>query len=140
MSEEQICMGPHRRGVPKLKRDANDLTKAPKYAAIAKIALALPGVEEQFVFNRLWFRRGKKVFACYLPASRRWVFKLPHDQQLMLFEVRPETFAQMRSGRMTWSYIKVENLGAGELKDLLIAAWRVVTPKKLQSLPQMPQR
>jgi hypothetical protein len=132
-------MGPQRRGVPDLKRGADDLRKAPKYAVIAKIALALPGVEEQFVFNRLWFRVGKKVFACYLPASRRWVFKLPHDQQLMLFDVRPETFAPMHSGRMTWSYVKVENLGAVELKDLLIAAWRVVTPKKLQSPRQMPQ-
>jgi hypothetical protein len=44
---------------------ANDLTKVPKYAAIAKIARTLPGVVEQFVFNRLWFRVGKKVFACW---------------------------------------------------------------------------
>jgi hypothetical protein len=41
---------------------------------------------------------------------------------------------------MTWSYVKVENLGAVELTDLLIAAWRVVTPKRLQSSQQMSQR
>jgi hypothetical protein len=112
------------------KRRTYPIATPPKYAVIAKIARALPGVEEQFVFNRLWFRVGKKVFVCYLPQSRCWVFKLPHDQQMMLFDTRPKTFAPMRSGRMIWSYVKVEYLNAAELRDILKAAWRVVAPKK----------
>ena len=57
--------------------------------------------------------------------------KLPHYQQMMLFDSRPETFAPMRSGRMLWSYVKFENLADGELADLLMQSWRTAALQKL---------
>jgi hypothetical protein len=39
----------------------------------------------------------------------------------------------MIAGKLRWSFVKVENLDAAELRDLLEAAWRVVAPKKLQA-------
>jgi hypothetical protein len=51
---------------------------------------------------------------------------------MMLFEVRPEVFSPMRAGRLLWSYVDVEKLDTAELKDLLEAAWRMVTPKHIQ--------
>jgi hypothetical protein len=107
--------------------------KAPKLAQIRKIALGFPGAHEVPDHVWPWFNVGKKTFALYHTDRDRWILKLPHPQQMMLFDARPEIFAPMRAGRMVWSYVRVEHLDAAELKDLLTAAWRMVAPKKLQA-------
>ena len=107
------------------------LEQPPKYAAIKKIALALPGASE-VIYRGVWFNVGTKTFVCSSSRDERWTFKLPRDRQMMYFEVRPETFAPMRAGKLLWSYVKVEDLSAAELRDLIIAAWRMVATKKLQ--------
>ena len=98
--------------------------KPPKYAAIKRIALALPGTHEELTHHGAWFNVGKKTFAVYW--KERWIFKLPHHRQEILFEVRPETFTPMKAGRLLWSYVRVEDLDSKELKDLLTAAWGMV--------------
>ncbi|MBV9419529.1 MAG: MmcQ/YjbR family DNA-binding protein [Alphaproteobacteria bacterium] len=110
-----------------------EAAKAPKLAAIRKMALALPGAFEVPDHVWPWFNVGKKTFALYHADSARWIFKLPMAQQMMLFDARPQTFSPMRAGKLLWSYVKVQDLDAEELRDLLTAAWRVVAPKKLQA-------
>ena len=135
--KRQRLLGPKRPGsaeaIDDKMKSENWVLAIPKYTTISRFAGALPCVEEQFVYKRLWYRVGKKVFACYLPQSKRWVLKLPADQQMMLFDTRPMIFTPMRSGRMTWSYVKVEKLSTAELRDLVTAAWRVVAPKRIQN-------
>lgn len=106
--------------------------KPPKYAAIRKIALALPGASEVVHYGH-HFNVGTKTFvACWEPGGR-WIMKLPKPLELMLFETRPETFQPMTHGRMFWAYVKVEDLSAAELRGLVIQAWRMVATKKLQA-------
>ena len=105
--------------------------KPAKYATLKKIALSLPGAEEVRFHGEPWFNIGSKSFALHWQG--KWIFKLPKPQQMMLFDTRPETFTPMRAGRMLWSFVKVENLDTAELKDLLVAAWRTVTTKKIQA-------
>ncbi len=108
-----------------------------KYAAIKKIALALPGAHE-VLYGGHWFNVGKKTFILYGDREQRWVFKLPRELELVLFETRPETFSPMIAGKLYWSFVKVENLRAAELKHLITTAWKCVAPKKLQAqLPQL---
>ncbi|MEI9887334.1 MAG: MmcQ/YjbR family DNA-binding protein [Rhizomicrobium sp.] len=104
----------------------------PKYAAVKRIALGLPGAREVVDRHGHWFNVGSRTFALYGMPSARWVFKLPHHQQMMLFDARPQTFAPMRAGRLFWAYVAVENLDGAELKDLLVAAWRMVATKKIR--------
>jgi hypothetical protein len=110
------------------------VTKPPKLALIRKIALSFPEARE--IEDRMghWFNVGKKSFALYSGREQegRWIFKLPMAQQMMLFDTRPETFQPMRAGKLLWSFVKVEDLEAQELRDLLYAAWTVVAPQKLQ--------
>ncbi len=113
--------------------EAGRPVKPVKYAAIRKIALSFPGTQEIVAFGVPWFNIGTKSFALYDSRTGRWIFKLPQHQQMMLFDARPETFAPMRAGRMVWSYVEVGHLDAAELKDLLLAAWRTIASKKLQS-------
>ena len=105
------------------------VAKPPKYASIKRIALALAGAHEEVTHHGYWFNVGKKTFAVYWGKEARWIFKLPHDRQEVLFEVRPETFAPMRAGRMLWSYVRVEDLDGKELKSLLTAAWGTVAKR-----------
>jgi hypothetical protein len=107
-------------------------SKPPKYASIKSIALGFPGAHEVVWRGWPWFNVGKKSFVLYSESEKSWIFKLPHHQQMMLFDARPETFRPMTAGRMIWSYVRVENLDRAELRDLLEAAWRMVAPKKLQ--------
>ena len=104
---------------------------APKLAAIRKIALGFPGASEVIYKGWPWFNVGKKTFALY--NGERWIFKLPMAQQMMLFDTRPDAFAPMRAGKLLWSFVRVEDLDAAELRDLLEGSWRVVAPKKLQA-------
>jgi hypothetical protein len=99
---------------------------------LKRIAGRLPGFEERRPFGDPWFNAGSKSFALFWMPEGQWVFKLPKPQQMMLFDARPEIFSPMRTGRMVWSYVDVEQLDTTELRDLLEAAWREVTPKSLQ--------
>jgi hypothetical protein len=110
-----------------------EAAKAPKLGQIRKLALGLPGAHEVPDHVWPWFNVGKKTFAFYHADRSRWILKLPMAQQMMLFDTRPETFTPMRAGKLLWSFVKVEDLDAQELRDLLKAAWTVVAPKKLQA-------
>ena len=107
------------------------MSKPPKYAAIKKIALALPGAHE-VLYGGHWFNVGKKTFVLFGDNEQRWVFRLPKELELMLFETRPETFSPMIAGRLFWSFVEVGNLETAELKHLITTAWRCIAPKKLQ--------
>lgn len=104
----------------------------PKYSAIRKIALALPGAHE-VLYGGHWFNVGKKTFMLFGDREQRWIFKLPRELELILFETRPETFSPMIAGKLFWSYVEVKNLRSSELKHLITTAWRCVAPKKLQN-------
>ena len=107
------------------------MSKPPKYAAIKKIALALPGAHE-VLYGGHWFNVGKKTFVLFGDNEQRWVFRLPKELELMLFETRPETFSPMIAGRLLWSFVEVKDLKGPELEHLITTAWRGVAPKKLQ--------
>lgn len=111
---------------------ANAASKPPKLATIRKIALSFPATQEITYKGTPWFNIGTKTFALCSGKDNRWIFKLPHPQQMMLFDARPETFAPMRAGRLLWSYVEVDDLDTAELRDLLEAAWRMIAPRKLQ--------
>lgn len=103
----------------------------PKYAAIRRIALGLPGASEE-IYHGPWFKVGTKSFVNFWEPEGRWIFKLPKDLQEIYFEARGDTFQPMTHGALRWSYVAVENLGPAEIRRLVTAAWRMVAPKKLQ--------
>lgn len=105
--------------------------KPPKEAFIRRVALSLPGASETF-YKGPRFGVGKKAFVHGWLGEKLWLFKLPHHQEMMLFDTRPDTFTPMRSGAMLWCYADVAHLDADELRDLIVAAWRTVAPKKLR--------
>ena len=112
------------------------IKKPPKYAAIKRMALALPGVKEQGHRHGPWFVVGKKAFALYWDKEELWILKLLKHQVMMLIDVRPEVFKPMKSGSMLWIYVDVEKLDRAELRDYLTAAWRTVAPRNVATRRQ----
>jgi hypothetical protein len=113
-------------------KTSKPLPKPPRDALVRRIALALPGASETY-YKGPRFGVAKKAFVHGWDGEELWLFKLPHHQEMMLFETRPKTFMPMRSGAMLWCHVRVTDLDTAELRDLIVAAWRTVAPKKLQA-------
>jgi hypothetical protein len=103
---------------------------AAELKTVRRTLLPLAGVTEREHFGGPAFCANGRMFVLFWAREGRWIMKLPHYQQMMLFDSRPETFAPMRSGQMTWSYVNLANLDSDELTELLQRAWRSATLRK----------
>jgi hypothetical protein len=99
--------------------------------SLRRIALSLPEAYEQDHFGGPSFRVAKKIFASCSPEKNRATLKLDRDQQMILFEVRPETFSPAVWGALVWTYVELGRIDDDELEDLLKRAWRQVAPEAL---------
>lgn len=100
-------------------------------ADIRRTALKLPDVAEVAVYGGPMFKTGKKTFICFWGKPKRWMFKLPHARQDILFEVRPDVFQKYQAGAMIWSYVEIAALTRAECAELVVEAWKMVAPKKV---------
>jgi hypothetical protein len=66
-----------------------------------------------------------------LTGKNRATLKLDRDQQMILFDVRPDTFSPAVWGALTWTYVELDRIADDELTDLVKSAWRQVAPKVL---------
>ena len=100
-------------------------------ASLRRIALSLHEAYEQDHFGGPSWRVAKKIFASASPEKNRVTLKLDRDQQMILFDVRPDTFSPAVWGALTWTYVELGKVDDGELADLVESAWRQVAPKAL---------
>jgi hypothetical protein len=102
-------------------------------AQMRKAALALPEVEEKSHFAQPDFRVRNKIFAGMSPDEQTGTLKLTSEVQSSVLSARPDAFfaAAGAWGRSGWTHFKLSELELGALQDLLLEAWRLVSPKKL---------
>src|SRR5215469_8916452 len=100
-------------------------------ASLRRIALSLPEAYEQDHFGGPSWRVAKKIFATASPEKNRATLKLGRDQQMILFDVRPDTFSPAVWGALVWTYVELGRIENGELAELVENAWRQVAPKGL---------
>ena len=99
--------------------------------SLRRIALSLPEAYEQDHFGGPSWRVAKKIFASCSPEKNRATLKLDRGQQMILFEVRPETFSPAVWGALVWTYVELDRIEDDELAELVKLAWRQVAPKAL---------
>jgi hypothetical protein len=99
--------------------------------SLRRLALSLPEAYEQDHFGGPSFRVAKKIFASCDAGKNRATLKLDRDQQMMLFDARPDTFSPAVWGALVWTYVELGRIEDGELEYLLTRAWRKVAPKSL---------
>ncbi|MBZ0261539.1 MAG: MmcQ/YjbR family DNA-binding protein [Hyphomicrobiales bacterium] len=101
---------------------------------LRRLALALPGAEEKFHFDKADFRVRNKIFAS-LKDDATGVIKLLPEQQTMVAEAEPRVFQPLAGGwgRKGWTKVILAKADEITLKSALQTAWRNVAPK----LPQI---
>jgi hypothetical protein len=98
-----------------------------------KAALALPETQEKSHFGQPDFRVKNRIFAGLSRDGKRGTLKLGPEVQLMVVETNPEGFfpAPGAWGHKGWTHVVLARVPIGELKELLLEAWRLTAPKRL---------
>jgi hypothetical protein len=100
-------------------------------AHFRKLVLEMHDVEEKSHFGQPDFRVENKIFADLGREGGRATLKLTPQTQAQLLEVSPAVFslAPGHWGRAGWTYVVLDAIRAGELRELLQEAREQVAPK-----------
>jgi hypothetical protein len=104
------------------------------YADAQRTVAGLPDGEEVFVaeWGHPTFRVRNKMFASGAPQGATMTVKATKEDQAELIAARPDTFSiAAYVGRFGWVEVRLSNVDADELRELLTEAWRLTAPKKL---------
>ena len=100
---------------------------------IRPLALSLPRTTEAIVRNRVKFRVGRIVYLAFSRDESIMGFAFPKQWREVLVGSEPEKFL-MPTGvdlRYNWVEVRLSALDPGEMRELVLDAWRMVVPKRL---------
>jgi hypothetical protein len=102
-------------------------------AEVRAVAMSLPRTEEHLIRDHVKFRVGKIVYASISPDETRLGFGFPKEERDALIDSRPDVFLlpKLSDQRFHWINAHMDALGADEMRELIIDAWRMVVPKKV---------
>jgi hypothetical protein len=102
-------------------------------ADVRAVAMSLPRTEEHLIRDHVKFRVGKIVYASISPDETRLGFGFPKEERDALIDSRPDAFLlpKLSDQRFHWINAHMDALGADEMRELIIDAWRMVVPKKV---------
>jgi hypothetical protein len=108
--------------------------------AVRRVGLALPRVYEREVRGRWKLKVGQIVFVAFSRDETEMGFGFPKAEREGLVASDPSTFhlpgpADMR---YPWVCAHLERLDEDEMRELVIDAWRMCTPRMLHDLPDLP--
>jgi hypothetical protein len=101
-------------------------------AQLRKMALSMPGAEERETWGHPTFRVRGKIFVGMDEDGSTARVKASGEDQAALIAADPETFAVApRVGRFGWVEVRLGEVDADEMHELVIEAWRRSAPKSL---------
>lgn len=100
---------------------------------VRRVAQALPRTEEALVRDRVTFRVGRIVYASLSPDETVLGFAFPKEERAALIAAEPDKFHMpIRSDeRYNWVRVWLAAIDKGELRELVVDAWRMVVPKRV---------
>ena len=103
-------------------------------------ALALPRTREVFVRDRRKFRIGSIVYAAFSADEARLGFGFPKEERDALVASDPGTYFLPRPSdlRFHWVCAHLDRLDDDLVRELVVDAWRMVVPRMLHHLPDLP--
>jgi hypothetical protein len=106
---------------------------------VRRVGLALPRAYEFFTGGRFKLKVRQIVFVGFSKDESTMGFGYPRDARDGLIESDPETFflPPTRDLRYQWVCAHLDRLDAVEMRELVIDAWRMCTPKMLHDLPDL---
>jgi hypothetical protein len=108
--------------------------------AVRRVGLALPRVYEREVRGRWKLKVKQIVFVAFSRDETQMGFGFPRTERDGLVTSDPETFFMpgLSDLRYQWVCAHVDRLDDDEMRELVVDAWRMCTPKMLHDLPELP--
>ena len=93
----------------------------------------LPRSYEVLVHDRIKFRVGQIVYVAFSRDETEMGFGFPKEERTALVESRPEVFSMPRPSdlRFNWVVASLSELDPVEMRELVLAAWEMVVPKRV---------
>lgn len=104
------------------------------WADLREWVLALPGGREAYVekWGDWTLRCGDKVFVVGRPEASTCSVKASKEDQAELIGATPDVYsAAPYVGRYGWVRVELSGADPGELRQVVVEAWRRTAPKKL---------
>ena len=103
---------------------------------VREIAMSLPRVTEGLVRDSVRFRVGRLVFLAFSPDEEHIGFAYPKEERDALIASEPGKFLLPRPSdlRYNWVAARMEAIEPGELRAIVVEAWRMCVPKKVSDL------
>lgn len=100
---------------------------------VRAITAALPRSYEALVRDRVKFRVGRIVYLAFSRDESTMGFAFPKDERDALVASEPAKFLLPRTSdlRYNWVVVRLGEIDAVELREIVVDAWRMVVPKKV---------
>ncbi len=102
-------------------------------AEVDRIASALPRTERYVLREYLKFRVGRLVYLSISPDETTIGFGFPKEERAALVAAEPEKFHLPRASDLRYHWVcgRLAALDGGEVRELVVDAWRMVVPKRV---------
>ena len=92
-----------------------------------------PRSYEVVVPGRIKFRVGQIVWLAFSRDETVMGFAFPKEERHMLVDTEPDKFMLPGESdmRFNWVHARMDALEQGEMRELVLDAWRMVVPKKV---------
>ena len=103
---------------------------------VRTLTVGLPRSYEVVVHGRVKFRVGQIVYLAFSRDETLLGFAFPKEEREAALETYPQKFVRPRPSdlRYQWLVVRLDAIDEGELRELVLDAWRMVVPKKLAAL------
>jgi hypothetical protein len=100
---------------------------------VRSFARGLPRTHEALVHDRVKFRVKQIVYVAFSRDETVMCFAFPKEEREFLVGSDPDKFLMPRESdmRFNWVCVRVAQLDATEMRELVLDAWRMVVPKKV---------
>jgi hypothetical protein len=97
------------------------------------VARRLPRSYEVLVRDRIKFRVGQIVYLAFSHDETILGFGFPKEERDALIAAEPEKFLLPRTSdlRYSWCCVRLDRIDVGELREIVVDAWRMVVPMSL---------
>src|SRR6478736_3095357 len=100
---------------------------------VRALANRLPRSYEVLVRDRVKFRVGRIVYLAFSRDETQMGFAFPKEERAALVASEPDKFLMPRQSDMRYQWVEVRlvAIDVGELRELVLDAWRMVVPKNV---------
>ena len=99
------------------------------------IAATLPRSYEALVRDEVRFRVGRMVYVAFYDDDTNMGFGFPREEREALVASEPDKFLMPRPSdmRYRWVCVRLDAIDFDELRELLVDAWRMCVPKRVEA-------